>query len=92
MFPETGIMITSTKGREQNMKTYEIYINREAKTENHTAYTEKFEASPDPKREGMYKLTVSTSSDGYKNKTSRGYGKSKQAGILKFIQKMTEVA
>jgi hypothetical protein len=74
------------------MKTYEIYINREARTPQHKSYTERFVASPDPKREGLYKVSSYSSVDGYKQKRSKLFGKCNQQEIQEWILEMDEVA
>tara|TARA_R110002153_G_C12973155_1_gene461577 strand:- start:252 stop:473 length:222 start_codon:yes stop_codon:yes gene_type:complete len=73
------------------MKSYELYTFHKGATEKHESFTNKFMATPDPKREGMYKVSVSTSLDNYKKKNRVMFGKCNQAEILKMIKTMKEV-
>jgi hypothetical protein len=53
---------------------------------------EKLTTVADPKRPGMFKTSVSHSTDGYKRNYSYAYGKCNQGEIQELIAKSTEIA
>tara|TARA_R110000823_G_scaffold128457_5_gene256182 strand:+ start:98 stop:385 length:288 start_codon:yes stop_codon:yes gene_type:complete len=82
--------IYSNKLKRKEMKSYQMFIDRPAPTPAHISYTKKLVAKPDPKREGMYKITEYHSCDNYKSAYPNLYGKKNQAEINRLIKEEME--
>ena len=73
------------------MKTYESYKFIPAESENYSDVYVRYVAYPDPKREGLYAMSIFNGKE-YNLKSSFLYGKCNQKEIQARILEMTEVA